>query len=282
MSVQGDTLVKMADTCDKPVSKYIRYRARKRFKEKNEDGTPMPQSIQKRKGGRPITNIKNQKRRMKYREDKIQEEIAKETLLHNQIAHSKSTVNPYYEGSDFVRDMAKKLNSLKSFKVDVVNRRFEKVMNHVSKRFRWLKTEQKAWVLYYVQEGGYGEVLHPWLEIKQSGIMDENEKLNMGVFALRDFEATEEIGIYFGQYEATKEENTSMFGLNYKRGRIDIPDKGKKRLHYGLGMHLINDLDWPCRQLKSKNNAHIQPNLLVVAKSFINKGSEITCSYFWN
>ena len=81
---------------------------------------------------------------MKYREDQIQGNIAKEALLHDQIAHSKSIFNPYDEGSDFVREMANSINSLKSIKVDVVNRRFEEVMNHVSKRFRWLKTEEKS------------------------------------------------------------------------------------------------------------------------------------------
>ena len=106
------------------------------------------------------------------------------------------------------------------------------IMEKASEKFEWCMRPDKTWVLYYIHNGLFGPVLHPWVEVKSSSIMNNQKDFNMGLFAMRSFEPAEEIGIYLGLYQRASEKDQSKFLLEYKKGHIDIPKKGSERYSY--------------------------------------------------
>ena len=137
---------------------------------------------------------------------------------------------------------------------------------------------------YYSVENIEGEsILHPWVEVKKSSVTEgSTETLSYGLFAARKFPKDAELGIYVGRVKAMKDgKESSVFQLSYKnRVLVDIKEN-EERLHFGMGSHMMNDLDHPYGEddKDHQNNACILSNLTVVALHTIMKGEEICVCY---
>ena len=109
-----------------------------------------------------------------------------------------------------------------------------------------------------------------------------------GVFAARDFKNGQTIGLYLGKIERLNANLDSVYTLTYKgRWIIDIPVEGEERLHFGLGMHMMNDLHWNQRErgegntsnTRNVNNVMMYDDLTCCTLRDIKCGEELTTLY---
>ena len=164
-----------------------------------------------------------------------------------------------------------------------MKRRMNTLVEQVGKEFKWLQTTDGTWQLFYVSTFGGEEVLHPWLEVKISKVTTGKERYLYGVFALRSFEANDDIGFYTGVITKPRKDNESVFLISVGDiAHIDIPYVDEKRLRFGMGMHMCNDNDWPngydSNELNN-NNAILCDEFIIQATKDIKKGDEITICY---
>ena len=178
------------------------------------------------------------------------------------------------------------INNLRN--VVISKRVMKNVLNGVKSSFKW-KRDEMSRQLFYVTKDGENDVLHPWIEVKPSDLTDQEkaEGYDFGLFASRTFEVDDVIGIYVGEIISDNElrnREDSVFEIKVG-GRnlyVDISDTTEARLKFGMGMHMLNDLNYQGSDEKDNNNAAICGDLSVLALSEIKAGDEITTSYNFN
>ena len=161
--------------------------------------------------------------------------------------------------------------------------KMKEVMKEMDEKFLWLQTKEEIWQLFYVYRCNGEESLHPWIEVKESSLTQAKDVYLAGVFALRDFKTFETIGFYNGEVTKPSKHKDSVFVISFgDTTHVDIPHKDNKRLTYGMGMHLCNDVDWPNgydNNSINNNNAVLCADLVVQSSKPIKKGEEITICY---
>ena len=144
--------------------------------------------------------------------------------------------------------------------------------------------------LFVLEEVGDASSKHiPWINVKASPTISTKSDLNLGVFAARDFEEHDILGVYAGNFMVNDGKDSRQFAIGCRpateeEGEIiyDIPEYGDGRLGYGMGMHLINDYHFPNGASDvdyNMNNAELRADFSIVAKKNIRKGDEIFMSY---
>ena len=117
--------------------------------------------------------------------------------------------------------------------------------------------------------------LHPWLEVKESGI----EGAGLGLFAAKRFKPGEIITVYFAPTKSKKPPRFTKYAIQ-RNGYYFSVREGAPLF---LGAHFMNDATYKCKEkdrerLKRENNAVLE-GFTVRAKYRILPGCKIKLSY---
>ena len=178
-------------------------------------------------------------------------------------------------------------NGIAGAKIDStvsLNAAMKKIFKDCKKTFRWVVDEDgSTWELMYGEGGGYKKAWYPWIRIKKSESAQKEGEYLHGVFAARDFNIGDVIGLYMGKFFSLRVKRNSCYLLCYKgKVNIDIEELDEGRLHYGVGSHMMNDLHHFQEDKggsEDLNNVMIYENLTCGALKDIKCGDELTCTY---
>ena len=271
------------------LNKSQRYRARKQLEL---SGKPIPPELNKMNVGRKRSSQSNvtkcAKQRKKYHEKKLQRLGLKSTTISTSMMtlrprkkHAKNLL--LGKACDMINTWATQLME-STDSVRKLRKAMGEVKNAVGKSFKWIQMEENQFSLFFVSSISGETVFHPWVDVKKSEIIEENqEEKCFGLYAARDFPDETEIGIYTGNVETIRKgTKSSEFKLYYReKYLIDIVDQSENRLKYQMGAHMVNDEDWKEKGTKDKtnNNAMISDHLILYSMREIKNGEEITVPY---
>lgn len=199
----------------------------------------------------------------------------------------KGSTRAFLNIQDYFMNWSEKMDSIESTHVHELKSLMVEFQVSIAQEFIWFPTFQNSFLLAYKDTENGETVLHPWVEVKRSPLMTEKDVSPYGLFAARDMKKGTIIGIYVGDVSAISEEiQKSNFKVFYKKtALIDVEDESSdNRLHYGVGVHMINDKAYPYDDVSrnrdsSLNNATLYSDLVLVANRDIPIGEEICSSY---